>query len=65
MLSVHVYQYPLFYRIVKLSSPYLNVVINVGAVFFYVVVILFGVDENTAPFSTADILCQVQYITIH
>jgi len=51
--------YPLSYRIVKLSSPYLNVVINVGAVFFYVVVILFGVDENTAPFSTADILFQV------
>jgi len=46
-------------RIVKLSSPYLNVVINIGAIFFYVDVILFGVDENIAPFSTVDILCQV------
>ena len=43
----------------KLSSPYLNVLIIVGAIFFYVDVSLFGVDENTASCDAADSLCQV------
>lgn len=53
-----------FSRIVKLSSPYLNVIIIIGAIFFYVDVILFGVDENIASFQVADILCQVRICTV-
>ena len=40
-------------RLVKISSPYLNVIITVGAMFFYVDVILAGLDN------TEEILCQV------
>lgn len=47
------------FRIVKLSSPYLNVVIIIGAILFYIDVILFGIDENVASFHIADINCQV------
>jgi len=32
----------------------------IGAVMFYVVVILFGVDENTASFDTVDRLCHAR-----
>ena len=46
-------------RIVKLSSPYLNILIIVGAILFYIDVILFGVDENVASFNIVDINCQV------
>ena len=46
-------------RLVKISSPYLNVIIIVGAMFFYVDVILTGLDSNTVSLSTGDILCQV------
>ena len=48
------------YRIVKLSSPYVNVMIIAGAIIFYTTVILFGVDENIAPFSFVDGLCQAR-----
>ena len=44
-------------RLVKLSSPYVNTMIVAGAVVFYVTVILFGVDENVASYSTVDGLC--------
>ncbi|XP_065899549.1 gamma-aminobutyric acid type B receptor subunit 2-like isoform X3 [Dysidea avara] len=45
---------------VKISSPYVNILIVVGAVMFYVVVILFGVDENTASFDTVNRLCHTR-----
>ena len=45
-------------RLVKLSSPYLNVIITVGAMFFYVDVIISGVDANTGSFNTEDIICR-------
>ena len=48
------------YRCVKLTSPYLNVVIFIGAIFFYVDVILFGIDINVASSSVVDGLCQVR-----
>ena len=47
-------------RLVKLSSPYVNIMIVTGAVVFYVTVILFGVDENVASYSTVDGLCQAR-----
>ena len=47
-------------RLVKLSSPYVNVMIVAGAVVFYVTVILFGVDENVASYSTVDGLCNTR-----
>ena len=52
----------LFYsfRLVKLTSPYVNVMIIAGAVIFYITVILFGVDENVASSSTVDHLCQTK-----
>ena len=50
----------LFNRIVKLSSPYVNVMIIAGAILFYLTVILFGVDENVASFSTVDGLCHAR-----
>ncbi len=49
----------LYYRIVKLTSPYINVLIIVGAIFFYVDIVLFGIDEGLAPFPVVDGLCQV------
>ena len=50
--------------IVKLTSPYLNVVIIIGGIFFYFDVILFGIDEGVASFSTVNGLCQVLTINI-
>jgi len=47
-------------RLVKLGSPYVNVMIIAGAVVFYITVILFGVDENVASFTTVDRLCQTK-----
>ncbi|XP_065899532.1 gamma-aminobutyric acid type B receptor subunit 2-like [Dysidea avara] len=47
-------------RLVKLSSPYVNVMIIAGAVIFYITVILFGVDENVASSPTIDHLCQTR-----
>ena len=44
----------------KLSSPYVNIMIIAGAVLFYVTVILFGVDENVASYSTVDGLCHTR-----
>ena len=48
------------FRLVKLGSPYVNIIIIAGAVVFYVVVILFGVDENVASDSTVDGLCHAR-----
>ncbi|XP_065899522.1 gamma-aminobutyric acid type B receptor subunit 2-like isoform X2 [Dysidea avara] len=47
-------------KVVKLTSPYVNVMIIAGAVIFYITVILFGVDENVASSSTVDHLCQTR-----
>ena len=49
-----------FFRLMKRTSPYVNVMIVAGAVIFYITVILFGVDENVASFSTVDHLCQTR-----
>ena len=54
------YCYSVVHRIVKLSSPYVNVMIIAGAIVFYLTVILFGVDENVASFSFVDDLCQTR-----
>jgi len=47
-------------RYVKFSSPFVNILIVVGAIMFYIIVILFGVDENTASFDTVDRLCHTR-----
>ena len=44
----------------RLGSPYVNIMIVAGAVVFYIIVILFGVDENVASYSTANNLCQAR-----
>ena len=44
----------------KLSSPYVNIMIVAGAVAFYLTVILFGVDENVSSFSKVDRLCHAR-----
>ena len=44
----------------KLGSPYVNVLIIAGAVVYYVMVILLGVDENVASYSTVDGLCHAR-----
>ena len=44
----------------KLSSPYLNTLIILGAILFYIDVILFGIDKNVAPENIVDINCQVR-----
>ena len=63
LLKSYLLQHPLFklflFRVVKLSSPYLNVMIIMGAILFYIDVILFGVDEGIgSPFTTTS-LCMV------
>ena len=44
----------------KLGSPYVNILIIAGAVVYYIMVILFGVDENVASYSTVDELCHAK-----
>ena len=51
---------PLSYRLVKLGSPYVNTMIVAGAIVFYTIVILFGVDENVASHTTVDGLCHAR-----
>ena len=48
------------HRIVRLSSPKLNVVFIVGIVLVYVMVILFGIDSNLVPTRVASGLCQTR-----
>ena len=45
---------------IKLSSPYLNILIVSGIVLFYLDVILFGIDEGTAAQSFVESLCMVR-----
>lgn len=48
------------HRVIKWSSPLLNMLIILGAAIFYVDVILFGVDIGTpASESTVNVLCMV------
>eukprot|EP00731_Ephydatia_muelleri_P029050 Em0020g694a len=47
-------------RVVKLSSPYLNVMIIVGAILFYIDVILFGVDGGVTSSAIASSLCMAR-----
>ena len=49
-----------YYRLVKLSSPYVNILIVAGALLFYLTVILFGVDENVSSYSIVDGLCHAK-----
>ena len=44
----------------KLSSPYVNIMIVAGAILFYVTVIMFGVDENVLSYSEVDGLCHAR-----
>ena len=48
------------HRLVKLGSPNVNIMIVVGAIMFYMIVILFGVDENVASYSIVDELCHAR-----
>ncbi len=44
----------------KLSSPYLNILIVAGIILFYIDVILFGIDEGTpASRCSVNALCMV------
>ena len=47
-------------RLMKFDGHYVNIMIVAGAVVMYVTVILFGVDENVASYSTVDGLCQAK-----
>ena len=49
-----------FHRLVKLGSPYVNAMTVVGAIVFYITVILFGVDENVASYPTVNGLCHTR-----
>ena len=60
LCTMYGWQFIYTFRLVKLTSPYVNVMIIAGAVIFYVTVILFGVDENVASSSTVDHLCQTR-----
>lgn len=51
---------PLVFRVVKLSSPYLNVLIISGVILYYIDVILFGIDANKASRCTVNVLCMVR-----
>ena len=47
-------------RLVKLGSPYINIMMVAGAIMFYTIVILFGIDENVASHTTVDGLCHAR-----
>ena len=51
---------PFSYRLIKLGSPYVNTMIVAGAIIFYTIVILFGVDENVASHTTVNGLCHAR-----
>ena len=50
----------LCHRLVKLGTPYVDVMIIAGAVVSYTIVILFGVDENVASYTIVDGLCHTR-----
>ncbi|XP_019853743.1 PREDICTED: gamma-aminobutyric acid type B receptor subunit 2-like [Amphimedon queenslandica] len=47
-------------KVIKLSSPYLNIVIIIGAMLFYLDIILFGMDEAILPTSVLNGLCMAR-----
>ncbi len=51
----------------KLSSPYLNLLLITGAILYYIVVVMFGLDINVnikVDFTAVDIIrCQVRAYT--
>uniref|UniRef100_A0A1X7VVZ8 G-protein coupled receptors family 3 profile domain-containing protein n=1 Tax=Amphimedon queenslandica TaxID=400682 RepID=A0A1X7VVZ8_AMPQE len=47
-------------KVIKLSSPYLNIVIIIGAMLFYLDIILFGMDEAIIPTSVLNGLCMAR-----
>ena len=47
-------------RIVRLSSPNLNVVFIVGIILVYLMVVLFGIDSNLVPTWVVSGLCQTR-----
>ena len=47
-------------RIVRLSSPNLNVVFIVGILLVYLLVVLFGIDSNLVPTWVVSGLCQTR-----
>ena len=48
------------HRNVKLSSPFVNILIGIGAILFYVVAIIFGIDEGLVASLTASAMCRLQ-----
>ena len=48
------------FRLVKLGSPYVSIMIVAGAIVFYAIVILFGVDENVTSHTIVDGLCHAR-----
>ena len=50
----------LSHRVVRLSSPKLNVVFIVGIILVYMMVVLFGIDSNLVPTWVVSVLCQTR-----
>ncbi len=42
-----------------MSSPYLNILIVIGAIMFYIDVILFGLDKTYVSETITELLCMV------
>ena len=47
-----------FRRIVKLSSPFLNIIFIAGIITIYILVILFGIDDGLVDVSVMSGFCQ-------
>lgn len=52
-------------RVIKLTSPYLNIVIIIGAMLFYLDVVLFGLDEALVSVNILNGLCMVGMVFTH
>ena len=51
--------YPLIvHRIVKLSSPYLNILFIIGIIMIYLMAVLLGIDDNLVSVGVMSGLCQ-------
>ena len=50
------------YRIVKATSPYLNMLIIVGVILIYVDTILFGIDGGIASDEVLNVTCNVRQV---
>ena len=47
------------YRVVKVTSPYLNILITIGVIIIYGDVILFGIDGRVTSDTALRITCNV------